>query len=211
MFKKLREFNDNNTTLYFFLSIGVLIFFLVFNSFSDEKPKDENNCFTSLVSEYSNYEYNIKIKKDNKVVIANVKRYNNKHLIEKTENGEESRYYIHYLDFYKENDSSEFVKTNDTTIVEGIDNKLFFIMYIDEINLSSELVKNNDKDCYSNLDNDMLTCITDDLITVEKDDFTIEYEMVSVSSVKDFSVVIKEGVEEVITPEIEVPSNIPIQ
>lgn len=198
MFKKIREFNDKNTGLYFFLAIFILVFSLAINSrFNKTTDKDTNNkeCTNVIntISDSEKYSYEIKINKDDEVVLLSVKKYAGKMLVEKTEKGKQFKYFIHYNDVYTENSDNKYVLTHIDNFIEGIDNKLIYLDYLNEISVKSKVEKTDNKSCYVyNLIN---MCIeSDNVIKYVDDKLTITYTIGNIGDIEDFDVVIDDNI-----------------
>ena len=86
--KKNEEFNNKKIAIYFFLSMIVLIVLLFVNSISNKENKEKNdtnkNTCVNLIGDNDKYQYNVKISKDNEIIILDIKKYGDKYFIDKT-------------------------------------------------------------------------------------------------------------------------------
>lgn len=183
MFKKIKEFNDRNTAIYFFGAIIVLIAVLAITNrnkkvetpvIEEPKPVEKEEIIT-------NYSYDIKINKNNEIILFTINFYNNKYLISKTELGKETKYYIHYIDIYEQNVLGNYVLFRNNEIVSGIDNKLLFWDYINNI------VSNN-TDCFINNEYNSTICPLEDGISIKNDSYEITYKLYNINSTNDFNI-----------------------
>ncbi len=186
MFKKLKDFNEKNTALYFFVAVFILVFVLFINSLSNRKTSDKGNNNSFTINDSLKYAYDIKIKKNNEIILLNIKRYGNKYLLTKTEMGIESKYYIYYTDIYQNYVNEDYIIYNDE-IIEDVDNKLYFVDYIKELVEGIESFNDNSKTCYLK-DNTIKICAIDNMnITYENEDLFISYEIKN-DVVDDFNI-----------------------
>lgn len=195
MFKKVKEFNDKNVGLYFFLAVFVLVFSLFINSrFNKNENKDTTKECTNAVgtiSDSDKYSYEIKINKENEVVILSVKKYAGKILLEKTEKGKSYKYFIYYNDVYVENSDKKYVLTHIDNFVEGIDNKLLYLDYLNEISIKSKI--DEDTSCY--IYDSINMCIEEDnVINLIDGELSITYTIDNIGSTEDFDVLIDNGI-----------------
>ena len=201
MFKKVKEFEKQYSTLFFCISLLVIIVFLAYFSVLNKDKEKECVVPNNLVNNYSNYEYNVSYEKDDKKVKLFIKRYDKKYLIEKEEDGVNESYYIYYTDVLKKDDSGEY-KVYNKSIIDGLNNKLLFIDYINDVSLQSNITTDNELTCYVNRKLDMSMCVNlDKSITLKGEDYRIIYEIESSGEVADFNV--NANYEEVIEDKIE--------
>lgn len=189
MFKRIKEFNENNTTLYFFIVMFILIV-LLFTSSLKNRGKDNNDDKCTTISDVTStnvkYTYDIKINKNAEIILVNVKRYGNKYLFEVIEKGEASYYYVYYTDVYKENNSSYYI-FNENNFIAEIDNKYLFLEYLNDLSIGFTQEASNDEACYS----DTITKICVDntqTIILNKDDINITYKISNIGEVEDFNI-----------------------
>ncbi len=190
MFGKIKEFNEKNRNIYFFVAMLVLIGMLFINSLSGNKKTISNDCTTpsNIISNSYKYSYSIKIQKTDEVILATIKKYGNKMLIEKTEKGKLTNYYLYFSDIYEEDSTGKYIIFRDSYFVDGLDNKFFYIDYINEISSSVTGKTTDGKTCYTSNKEGVYICIDDDdIITLTKGDITITYE-ISNKNVTDFNV-----------------------
>lgn len=190
MFKKIREFNENNTNLYFFVTMFILIGLLFINSLSkDNKDIDNNNTISSIVSSSDIYSYDMKINKPDEVILVSVKRYGNKYLIEKTEKGQVSTYYVYYSDIYEQDSTDKFILFKGNSFVEELDNKLFYMDYIYELSYLGDKVTDDDKTCYDYSKESVNICIdNDNIITLYTGNIAVTYDIDKEDDIEDFNV-----------------------
>ena len=189
MFSKIKDFNEKNTAIYFFISIIILIGFLFFNSFSNKEKKNTCVLPVDTVNKRESYNYDIKINKNNEVVLLSIKKYNNKYLIEKTEKGLVYNYYIHYFNIYIKDETGNYNFFKDTYFVDGVDNKLLFIDYINDLSLVSKESVSDDKTCYTKTNESYNICIdSDNVLTYKENNITLTYRINNSSEVEDFEV-----------------------
>ena len=191
--KKNEEFNNKKIAIYFFLSMIVLIVLLFVNSISNKENKEKNdtnkNTCVNLIGDNDKYQYNVKISKDNEIIILDIKKYGDKYFIDKTEKGIITSYYIYYTKIYVSSGSA-FVKY-DGNILNGIDDKFLFLSYVDSMSLSSSN-KVSDKCIINDEENYKICIINNNTLNVLYNDLNITYEVDALGEVKDFDVNIKE-------------------
>ena len=188
MFKKVNEFEKQYSTLFFCISLLVIIVFLAYFSVLNKDKEKECVIPNKLVNNYSNYEYNVSYEKDDKKAKLFIKRYDKKYLIEKEEDAANESYYVYYTDVLKKDDSGEY-KVHNKSIIDGLNNKLLFIDYINDISLQSNITTDNELTCYVNRKLDMSMCVNlDKSITLKGEDYRIIYEIESSGEVADFNV-----------------------
>ena len=189
--KKNEEFNNKKIAIYFFLSMIVLIVLLFVNSISNKENKEKNdtnkNTCVNLIGD--KYQYNVKISKDNEIIILDIKKYGDKYFIDKTEKGIITSYYIYYTKIYVSSGSA-FVKY-DGNILNGIDDKFLFLSYVDSMSLNSSN-KVSDKCIINDEENYKICVINNNTLNVLYNDLNITYEVDALGEVKDFDVNIKE-------------------
>lgn len=191
--KKDEEFNNKKIAIYFFLSMIVLIVLLFVNSISNKENKEKNdtnkNTCVNLIGDNDKYQYNVKISKDNEIIILDIKKYGDKYFIDKTEKGIITSYYIYYTKIYVSSGSA-FVKY-DGNILNGIDDKFLFLSYVDSMSLNSSN-KVSDKCIINDEENYKICIINNNTLNVLYNDLNITYEVDALGEVKDFDVNIKE-------------------
>lgn len=191
--KKNEEFNNKKIAIYFFLSMIVLIVLLFVNSISNKENKEKKdtnkNTCVNLIGDNDKYQYNVKISKDNEIIILDIKKYGDKYFIDKTEKGIITSYYIYYTKIYVSSGSA-FVKY-DGNILNGIDDKFLFLSYVDSMSLNSSN-KVNDKCIINDEENYKICIINNNTLNVLYNDLNITYEVDALGEVKDFDVNIKE-------------------
>lgn len=191
--KKNEEFNNKKIAIYFFLSMIVLIVLLFVNSISNKENKEKNdtnkNTCINLIGDNDKYQYNVKISKDNEIIILDIKKYGDKYFIDKTEKGIITSYYIYYTKIYVSSGSA-FVKY-DGNILNGIDDKFLFLSYVDSMSLNSSN-KVSDKCIINDEENYKICVINNNTLNVLYNDLNITYEVDALGEVKDFDVNIKE-------------------
>lgn len=191
--KKDEEFNNKKIAIYFFLSMIVLIVLLFVNSISNKENKEKNdtnkNTCVNLIGDNDKYQYNVKISKDNEIIILDIKKYGDKYFIDKTEKGIITSYYIYYTKIYVSSGSA-FVKY-DGNILNGIDDKFLFLSYVDSMSLNSSN-KVSDKCIINDEENYKICVINNNTLNVLYNDLNITYEVDALGEVKDFDVNIKE-------------------
>ncbi len=191
--KKNEEFNNKKIAIYFFLSMIVLIVLLFVNSISNKENKEKNdtnkNTCVNLIGDNDKYQYNVKISKDNEIIILDIKKYGDKYFIDKTEKGIITSYYIYYTKIYVSSGSA-FVKY-DGNILNGIDDKFLFLSYVDSMSLNSSN-KVSDKCIINDEENYKICVINNNTLNVLYNDLNITYEVDALGEVKDFDVNIKE-------------------
>lgn len=191
--KKNEEFSNKKIAIYFFLSMIVLIVLLFVNSISNKENKEKNdtnkNTCVNLIGDNDKYQYNVKISKDNEIIILDIKKYGDKYFIDKTEKGIITSYYIYYTKIYVSSGSA-FVKY-DGNILNGIDDKFLFLSYVDSMSLNSSN-KVSDKCIINDEENYKICIINNNTLNVLYNDLNITYEVDALGEVKDFDVNIKE-------------------
>lgn len=195
MLKKLRELNEQNKTIYFFGLMILLLLFLVFNIVSNREKENECTMPDAAVNSLYIYEYDIKITFEDQVVLLNVKRYGNKFLIEKTELGLLTSYYIYYSDVYKKNNETDMYEIySDKNFINGIDNKYIYIDYLSEIIKNIDPTIEDDLTCYTKESNSFELCIdsSSNKLILEDGNYNLEYEFSNIGDLEDFTVDISE-------------------
>jgi hypothetical protein len=194
MLKKFREFNEKNKTINFFILMIILVGFLAFNFISNRNKKNECELPTSVTSKEKIYEYEMRITKGEEVVILNVRRYGEKLLVDKTEKGLQSSYYIYYTGVYQKDNNQNYLYYASNNIVDGIDNKLFYMEYLDEISLKSESKITDDNVCYDITNKSMVLCLNQKTSKIELNGtgYKITYEFSSFGEGEDIDVNVSE-------------------
>lgn len=200
MFKFFKEFDKKYSTLIFCISLLILTVLLAYSSVSNSDKNKVCVMPNKLVDNYQNYKYNVTYKSNDKKIDLSIKRYDKKYLIEKNENGIKSSYYIYYTDILEESSNGDYIRYRKESIVDGIDNKLLLLDYINDISLESSLKKDDELTCYVNRKLELTMCVNlDDSIELKGTDYKIIYEIKEVGTVKDFNVDINLDFEESIT------------
>ena len=163
------------------------------HSISNKENKEKNdtnkNTCVNLIGDNDKYQYNVKISKDNEIIILDIKKYGDKYFIDKTEKGIITSYYIYYTKIYVSSGSA-FVKY-DGNILNGIDDKFLFLSYVDSMSLNSSN-KVSDKCIINDEENYKICIINNNTLNVLYNDLNITYEVDALGEVKDFDVNIKE-------------------
>ena len=189
MFKKLKEFDAKYSTVFFCISLLIIIVFLAY--FSVSYRDKENSCVipNDIVNNYTNYSYKITYSKDDNNLIFYVKRYDSKYLIELHIDEEIRTYYMYYTDIYEKASNGEYIRFRNDYIVEDFDNKLLFLDYINDISLKSNITTDDELTCYINRKSEISMCINlDDSITLKAKDYTLLYEIDGKGNVNEFNV-----------------------
>lgn len=194
MLKKLREFSEKNKTINFFIIMIILVGFLAFNFITKANKKNECELPTSVTEKAKIYEYEMKVTKGEEVVILNVRRYGQKILVDKTEKGIQSSYYIYYSGVYQKDNNQNYVSYAGNNIVENIDNKLFYLEYLDEISLKSEPKITDNTACYDITSKSMVLCLNEKTGKIELTGtgYKITYEFSKFGEGEDIDVNISE-------------------
>lgn len=176
MLKKFDMFNQDYSKVAIALIFIILIVILVFNN---RNNKNQVTCPepSKVIKDHINYKYDINIDFNNEKSKVSVVKYDNKYLI----TYDETKYYMYYSDFYKE-EQGMYVKFNDM-IIPGLDNKYLFINYIDDLSYKSKV---KDK-CF--VKDDLSICVVNDnTINVTSSNLVLNYEISDVGTVEDFDV-----------------------
>lgn len=205
MVSKIREFNKTYSTLFFCISLLIIIIFLAYFSVSNRNTSKICTIPNKLVNNYTNYSYDITYIKDDKKIDLYVKRFESKYLIEKVEDGLKSTYYIYYTDIFEKASNGEYIRFRKDNIVDGLDNKMLLLDYVNDISLESSVRTENELTCYYNRKMELLMCINlDDSISIEANDYKIEYKIKEVAGVRDFKIDVNlDYVEESIDGEVD--------
>lgn len=195
MFKKIKEFNESNKTIFFFVLCFFLITFFVISFFLNRSKKTE--CVTPdfKVSSSDIYKSEIRITKPDEVIILSLKRYGGKMLVTKTEKGMEYSYYIYYYNTYQlDTVDSTYKPFINGKIVDGIDNNLLSLDYLEEICANVKSTEEDGSICYDNTELGIKVCAnkSDSTLKLTMGDKKIEYTFSSAGEVEDFSVNISE-------------------
>jgi hypothetical protein len=187
MFKKLKEFNEKNKTINFFIVMVILIGMLTVNYITNRNKKNECEMPTKIVDSQNIYEYEMKVYRGEEVIILNVTKYGQKILVEKNEKGLLSNYYIYYSGVYQRDNNQNYLSYAGNSIVENIDNKLFYMEYLDEISINTEPKITDSNVCYDITNKSMLLCLNDDTGKIELTgtNYKITYEFSSIGSGED--------------------------
>lgn len=189
MFKKLREFDKKYSNLFLGFSFLIIVVFLIYISVVNRNSARECEMPNNSVKNYRNYSYEVTITKNNEFTELYIKRYDYKYLIEKNENGVKSTYYIYYTDILEKSLNGKYIIYREDAIVDGIDNKLLLLDYVNEISLDSTISKDNELTCYNNRKLELSMCINlDKSVSLRKDDYIINYNVKDIGSVSDFNV-----------------------
>ena len=161
MLKKFDMFDQDYSKVAIALIFIILIVILVFNN---KSSKNQVTCPepSKVIKDHINYKYDINIDFNNEKSKVSVVKYDNKYLI----TYDETKYYMYYSDFYKE-EQGMYVKFNDM-IIPGLDNKV------------------KDK-CF--VKDDLNICVVNDnTINVTSSNLVLNYEISDVGTVEDFDV-----------------------
>ena len=189
MIKKYREFDKKYSTLFFCISLLIIIIFLAY--FSTLNKSNEEMCTipNNVVNNYNNYSYEVKYTKDEKNIDLFVKRYDKKYLIEKEEDGVKNMYYIYYTDILEKASNGKYIRFRNNNIIDNLDNKLLLLEYVNDVSLESSITEKQDLTCYINRKKEISMCINlDESITLKGKDYSITYTVKEVGTVKDFNV-----------------------
>ena len=163
MFKVLKKFNDNYSNVFFIISLIVIIIFLAYFAIMNANKPKECVMPDKLIGDFNNYSYN--------------------------HNDEKDTYYSHYFDLLKKNSDDIYIRYRDNYIIDGVDNKLLILNYVNDISYDSKRMENSDRTCYINSKNNLTMCINlDKSIELSKDDYKLTYEIVELGNVDDFNV-----------------------
>ena len=188
MISKIREFSKNYSNLFFLISLLFIIIILVYTAFNNRDKNQECIIPNKLVNNYNNYSYNVKYEKDNEKINLYVKRYGSKYLIGKNHNDTKKLYYLEYVDLLIKNENEKYIKFNGD-IIEGIDNRLLILDYLNDISIQSNLTEKSERTCYINARYNSSICINlDNSIELAKDDYKILYTINDIGSITDFNV-----------------------
>lgn len=191
MLDKIKEFNEKNNAIYFFAAIIFLVVALLFNGRSNNTNKDKEDNNDTVIEEKeevsSNYTYDIKINKNEEIVLFTIKVFNNKYLLTKTELGKEQNYYVNYIDIYEQDALGNYILFRGNNFVEGIDNKLLFWDYLEDIIDKSTKIEDT-KTCLKNDEYNFTICPTSDGYDITSDAYNINYRKYDVDTTKDFNI-----------------------
>ena len=189
MFKKLKNFDTKYSSLFFCISLLVLVIFFAYSSVNNRNKTNECVIPNKLVNNYTNYSYDVTYTKEDKEIALYIKRYDSKYLIEKLEDGVKSSYFLHYTDVLEKNTSGDYVRFRDYNIIDGLDNKYLLLDYINDISLESKITTDKELTCYINRKLELSMCINlDDSITLKGNDYILLYEIKEKGNVSDFDV-----------------------
>lgn len=189
MFKVLKKFNDNYSNVFFIISLIVIIVFLAYFAIMNANKPKECVMPDKLIGDFNNYSYKINYERDEDKYTLYVKKFENKYLFEVNHNDEKDTYYSHYFDLLKKNSDDIYIRYRDNYIIDGVDNKLLILSYVNDISYDSKRMENSDRTCYINSKNNLTMCINlDKSIELSKDDYKLTYEIVELGNVDDFNV-----------------------
>jgi len=209
MFKKLNDFDKKYSTLFFCISLLIIIIFLAYFSVSNKDKQNICVVPNKLVNNYNNYSYDVKYTNNDKNIELSIKRYDKKYLIEKNEDGIKNTYYIYYTDILEKASNGEYIRFRKNNIIEDLDNKFLLLDYINDISLESSVTEEDELTCYINRKKEISMCVNlDDSITLKGNDYNITYEVKEAGTVKDFNVDVNLEYEENNTDEIIDNSNV---
>lgn len=198
MFKKLREINEKNKTVYFFFILFVILAFLVYKNIFLGTSSKQCVAPDFKVKSVDMYEYEMKITKDGETILLNGKRYGSKIYIEKIEKGITSQYFIDYSNIYMKDSNGVYNYYNGNYIVNGVDNKYLYIEYISSIADSANVKNDEDSNlCYINDVKSVNICINEnnETVNVEFNNISIQYKFSNAGKVEDFDIDVNKVVE----------------
>ena len=190
MIDKIRDFDTKYSNTVFLIALFIIISFLVYialnNRTKDKICKMPNDIVNTL-----NYSYKVKYTKEDKSIDLYINRYDSKYLIEKNEDNNKNTYYLNYTDFLEKKSSGVFGRMTNYYIIDGMDNKLLTLDYLNDLSLDSTIKTLNERNCYINIKNNLTMCINlDNSIELEKDDYKLLYTIIDKNNVNDFNVYI---------------------
>lgn len=189
MNSKIDDFNNKYSGIIFGISLFIIIIFLMYFSIINKEKK--LNCVipNQIVNNSNNYSYELTFTSDLEMIKLNVKRYNQKYLIETENNGVRNSYYLNYLNVYEKASNGEYIKYRNDYIIENVDNNLLLLDYVNALSLESTLSNNEEQTCYINRKKEITICINlDDSITLKAPNYNINYNIKEIGTVKDFNV-----------------------
>lgn len=189
MNSKIDDFNNKYSGIIFGISLFIIIIFLMYFSIINKEKK--LNCVipNQIVNNSNNYSYELTFTSDLEMIKLNVKRYNQKYLIETEKDGVRNSYYLNYLNVYEKASNGEYIKYRNDYIIENVDNNLLLLDYINALSLESTLSNNEEQTCYINRKKEITICINlDDSITLKAPNYNINYNIKEIGTVKDFNV-----------------------
>ncbi|HOO68182.1 MAG TPA: hypothetical protein PLC53_02305 [Bacilli bacterium] len=188
MIEKIKKFNESNKNVFFFILTLILIGFIIFSRIYTANKTTECITPTYVVDESNNYTYEIKVKKDDEIIILSISKYGNKYHVEKTEKGLLTNYYIYYSDIYEEDSSGNYIIFRDKSFIDGIDNKYIYIEYLNEVFSDIVATEEDLGLCYAN--ESFKACINEDdnAIYATLGDIEIDYVSFNVGVAKDFDI-----------------------
>ena len=190
MIDKIRDFDTKYSNTVFLIALFIIISFLVYIAINN-RTKDKTCKMPSDIANTLNYSYKVKYTKEDKSIDLYINRYDSKYLIEKNEDDNKNTYYLNYTDFLEKKSSGVFGRMTNYYIIDGIDNKLLILDYLNDLSLDSTIKILNERNCYINIKNNLTMCINlDNSIELEKDDYKLLYTIIDKNNVNDFNVYI---------------------
>ena len=137
MLKKFDMFNQDYSKVAIALIFIILIVILVFNN---KSSKNQVTCPepSKVIKDHINYKYDINIDFNNEKSKVSVVKYDNKYLI----TYDETKYYMYYSDFYKE-EQGMYVKFNDMIRVLEKETVFPFLFSLNRSTNGSKTFKQN--------------------------------------------------------------------
>lgn len=189
MLKKNDEFNSKYSSIIFCISLFIIMIFLMYFAIINKDKK--LNCVipNQIVNNSSNYIYEVTYTSGLDTIKLNIKRYNQKYLIETENNGVRNSYYLNYLNIYEKASNGEYINYRNDYIIENIDNNLLLLDYINDLSIESSLSNNEEQTCYINRRKEITICMNlDNSFTLKAVDYSINYNIKEIGTIKDFNV-----------------------
>lgn len=188
MINKIKEFNKNYSNIFFLVALLFIIIVLIYNTQTNKAKEKECIIPNKIVNNYNNYSYNIKYEKDNEKINLYIKRYGSKYLIEKNYNDNKYLYYTEYVDLLIKDDEDRYINFNGN-IIDGLDNRLLILEYVNDLSINSTLTTNNERTCYLNSKNNLSICINlDNSVELSKENIKMTYTIMEIGNITDFNV-----------------------
>jgi len=191
MFKKVDDFSSKYSSIFFCISLLIIIVFLIYFSIINRDKK--LNCVipNQIVNNSSNYSYEVTYTSSLETIKLNINRYNQKYLIELEKDAIKSTYYVNHMNIYEKASNGEYIKYRNDFIIDNVDNNLLLLDYINDLSLESNLTTDDGLTCYVNRRKETTICVNlDDSIILKGNDYSINYNIKEIGMIKDFNVLI---------------------
>ncbi len=189
MIERIKKFNVKASNIFFIISLFIIMLFLGYYAVTNRNRV--KSCVTpeKLVNGYTSYSYNIKYTNEVDTIQIYAKRYDSKYLFEINKGDEKELYFFQYTDLLRKNSDDIYVRYTNGYIIDGLDNKLLLLDYINDLSFDSKTTIKDGRNCYINVKNNIDMCINlDNTIEVSNNNFKLLYTINKFDDIEDFDV-----------------------